>query len=181
MRSQRWFLGVLGAWTVFGAAGCTGQPGTAPAEPASGSAPGEEPAAGDTTCSPEAILHGIGTEDQVHQSEAPGADGMPDAVFTVRTCSPGTITAVTVRNTDGRFSVWDTEPGNGLWLLGVVPPGGKYVVNTRIGAVKLDVAAGQELTLYAADNGSIADGDTRYEVELTYADGRTERADVQVP
>ncbi len=84
-----------------------------------------------------------------------------------------------VRNTNGQHSVWDTIPNNGCSLLGVAKADRPDIlINRPDGSVGIDIQNPCTLILYLADNGSISGGRTKYEVIITFTDGRVARAPV---
>jgi hypothetical protein len=121
-------------------------------------------------------LKGFGSIDLVNTSETVGSDTNPDAVFKLRIRTLGTIQQIEVRNIGGMQSVWDTIPGNGAVLLGIADVDRPDVLlNASDGSVSISVDHSRTLLLYAADNSSVRDGKTRYQVEVTFVDGRSIR------
>ena len=113
--------------------------------------------------------------DIVGGNEILRGDNRMDWMFTIRLKVRGTVTGITVRNVDGQHSVWDTYPGNGFWLLGVMGYGNR-VLNKKNGSVNIPVNGEVDLYLLAADNhpanGTLSAGKTRYKVEIKMADGQ---------
>ncbi len=116
-----------------------------------------------------ATLFGITDTDAVGQTESFGPDGKADAYFRVTFNTVSAVNGVTIRNIDGTPSRWDTTPGNGYWPVAVVKDGN--LKNRSDGSVLFAVEGETTLDLLAADNGSVAQGDTRYEVLVTFNDG----------
>jgi len=113
-----------------------------------------------------------GQGDRVGRSERPVGDGRPDCVIRLDLYSiRGMITGIEIRNIDGQFSVWDTIPGNGLWLAGVTRLGKR--LNRKDGSIRWESMTAQTyLNIHIQDNGSIAKGQTSYKVIVTTEDGR---------
>lgn len=116
-----------------------------------------------------AVLYGISDTDAVSQTESFGPDGKADAHFRVNFNTVSAVNGVTIRNIDGTPSRWDTTPGNGYWPVAVIKDG--KVKNRTDGSVLFAVEGDTTLDLLAADNGSVAQGDTNYEVLVTFNDG----------
>lgn len=145
--------------------------------PSAGGAPGEAaPAYGAVFASDAEPV------DLVGPGEGPGGDGTPDARLAVSLREAGiTVVAMALRNVDGVFSVWDTVPGNGMWLLGVgivegQGPEARVVSRQGPDGSLLPLTLGSdevELRLCVHDNGAVAAGATRFELVLTLADGST--------
>jgi hypothetical protein len=99
------------------------------------------------------------------------ADGAPDAHFRIHIMAPGkTLTGLEIINTSGQYSVWDTIPGNGFWVMAVVQ--GEKLQNDASGGIKIVLPKEEEiLDLYVQDNGSIAGKGTNFKLTLMFADG----------
>jgi hypothetical protein len=109
--------------------------------------------------------------DFVGQNEVLAADGAADWAFPVTLIGSGTVIGISINNTNGSRSIWDTYPGNGLWLVAVRSSG--RILNNNDGSVRFDVGGTTELGLYVAENGSLAEGITNYIITITFLDGRT--------
>ena len=115
---------------------------------------------------------GFSSHDFVNLSENAGPDGQFDALFMLDIKTSGKITSIEIRNTDGVHSVWDTIPGNGAVLLGVADSEKPdSLLNKPDGSIAIDVHQAQRLFLYAADNSSLKDGKTRYQVTVRLSNG----------
>ncbi len=115
---------------------------------------------------------GFGSRDFVNMSEKAAPDGQFDAMFILDIKTSGKIISIELHNTGGVHSVWDTIPGNGHVLLGVADsekPGS--LLNKPDGSVAIDVHRAQRLFLYAADNSSLKDGKTKYQVTIRLNNG----------
>ncbi len=90
----------------------------------------------------------------------------------------GTLTEIEVRNlVEGRpTAAWDTIPGNGRWALGVVR--GRNTLNRNDGSIEIPLSGRSVLDLWMSDDGSIAEGKTRFEVILRFADGKRLRGTI---
>jgi len=112
------------------------------------------------------------SRDVVGRNEILRGDGVNDWMFAISLRAEGTIKSITIRNTDGEFSVWDTKPNNRYWLLGVTTYD-KRVLNKSDGSVYFNVSGRTDLYLLAADNGSsLKQGKTSYKVIIEFVDGR---------
>lgn len=109
--------------------------------------------------------------DYVEQSENLARDGVADWAFPIRLIGSGTVIGISINNTNGVRSIWDTYPGNGMWLTAVVVSG--RLMNNSDGSVRFDVNGTTDLDLYVAENGSLSDGNTNYIITVTFLDGRT--------
>lgn len=116
-----------------------------------------------------AVLYGTGERDVVGKSETIGGDGVNDAHFQVRLDTISVVEEIAIRNVDGTSSAWDTVPGNGIWAIAVYTGGN--LRNRHDGSVRFAVEGDTTLDLRVADNGSIARGDTNYEVIIRFNDG----------
>jgi hypothetical protein len=116
---------------------------------------------------------GFGPRDFVNMSENAGADGQFDATFILDIKTSGRIISIEIHNTDGVHSVWDTIPSNGHVLLGVADSEkSESLLNKPDGSVAIDVHPGQKLFLYAADNSTLNNGKTEYQVTMRLDNGR---------
>jgi len=116
--------------------------------------------------------------DLTGRSEALQGDGRPDERIRLELEGEGTLTEVEVRNlVEGRpTAAWDTIPGNGRWALGVVR--GRNTLNRNDGSVEIPLSGRSVLDLWMSDDGSIAEGKTRFEVILRFADGKRLRGTI---
>jgi hypothetical protein len=123
---------------------------------------------------------GFGNYDFVQLSEALSPDGQPDGVFEVEVRMSGEIIAIELRNLDGGQCIWDTIPGNGHVLLGVAEAGNpSSLLNRPDGSIRISVRKSMRFFLYAADNSSMKDGKTKYQVTIFFSDGRESTAIIQ--
>lgn len=115
---------------------------------------------------------GFGSRDFVDMSENAGPDGQFDATFVLDIKTSGKIISIEIHNTDGVHSVWDTIPANGHVLLGVADSEkSESLLNKPDGSVAIDIHRGQRLFLYAADNSTLKDGKTKYQVTIRLNNG----------
>lgn len=120
----------------------------------------------------KASLDGFASVDLVGGSESIAPDGQMDARISVRVDSGGTLTAIRVSNVNGQAAIWDTIPGNSIWVLGVADKEDpQKLLNGADGSVEIKVDRQREFLLYFADNGAVHDGKTDFAVTLTYANG----------
>ena len=120
----------------------------------------------------KAVLEGFSSVDLVGGGESIAPDGQNDALISLRLSPGGTVTTLTVHNVDGHPAVWDTIPGNSLWVLGVADKEKpKGLLNKPDGSVEIKADKLKEMLLYFADNGAVRDGKTRLSVTVAYADG----------
>ncbi len=116
--------------------------------------------------------------DLTGRSEALQGDGRPDERIRLELEGEGTLTEIEVRNlVEGRpTAAWDTIPGNGRWALGVVR--GRNTLNRNDGSIEIPLSGRSVLDLWMSDDGSIAEGKTRFEVILRFADGKRLRGTI---
>jgi hypothetical protein len=120
----------------------------------------------------KAVLEGFSSVDLVGGGKSIAPDGQNDALISLRLSPGGTVTTLTVHNVDGQPAVWDTNPGNALWVLGVADKEKpKELLNKPDGSVEIKTDKLKEMLLYFADNGAVRDGKTRLSVTVAYADG----------
>ncbi len=111
-------------------------------------------------------------QDLVGPGEILRGDGKKDWVFVMDLRGfQGNIIGITVRNINGQYSVWDTYPKNGMWLLGVKDPNGN-VLNRSDGTVSINATGLNQLILLVHDNGSLKGGKTNFKVVLEMGDGK---------
>ena len=115
------------------------------------------------------------SRDIVGQGEAIRGDGKPDIRARVELNGSGTLVEAEVRNlVEGNpTSVWDTVPNNGRSALGVSR--GRDLLNNSNGSIEIPVSGRTVLDFAMADNGTLTDGKTRFEVILRFADGKVLR------
>ncbi len=107
----------------------------------------------------------------VGRSETLQGGGGNDAAFEAIICAPDRkITSMEIRNLDGVYSIWDTLPGNGYWLCGIVVDG--KVVNRNDGSINYKLGTGEtRFEIYCEDNGSAKGGQTHYKLTIGFASG----------
>ncbi len=118
------------------------------------------------------------SSDYVSKSERPGRDGNVDWVFEFRIYGEGRVKNIVLTGKGSRDTVrWDTIPGNGFPLLGVLAPGKGGLLNRNNGTVRFDVPPHQNLQLFVADEGFLRRNlITSYEIVVTWDDGSQSRA-----
>jgi hypothetical protein len=120
-----------------------------------------------------ASLVGFWSTDFLSLSESAGADGSKDAVFRLTIHTLGRIESIEIGNINGMHSVWDTIPKNGTVLLGVADiKKPNFLLNKQDGSIDIGIHHEQSFLLYVADNGSIKEKKTCYQITVTYSDGR---------
>jgi len=81
-----------------------------------------------------------------------------------------TLTDIEIRNIDGRRALWDTIPGNGVWLVAVTQKG--RVLSRSNGDIMIRLKSSREVfDLFIEDNGSIRKGRARYKLTAFFSDG----------
>ena len=111
-----------------------------------------------------------GLVDFVSQGENFHGDGFPDSHIELEIPNPSSILWISVENTDGFPSRWDTIPGNKGWALAVVKNGIRQ--NRPDGSIHFStLQPDSHLDLYLQDNGSISAGLTHYRVSVGLSDG----------
>lgn len=120
-----------------------------------------------------AVLKGISNYDAVNPSKQITGDDKADGLFVLTVEARNkVITAIEIRNEDGVKSIWDTVPGSPNGAIGVALTSAPVrLLNRRNGTVRIPVQDRVTLNLYVADNGSIAEGKTKYRVSVTFEDG----------
>ncbi len=118
------------------------------------------------------------SSDYVSKSERPGRGGNKDWVFEFRIYGEGRVKNIELTGKGSRDTVrWDTIPGNGFPLLGVLAPGKGGLLNRNNGSVRFDVPPNQNLQLFVEDEGFLRRNlITSYEIVLTWNDGSQSRA-----
>jgi len=131
-----------------------------------------------------AIIGGVSHFDMLSTGEGFKEDGTLDLYFVadIMGAEGKTITNIEIRNTNGIFSVWDTKPNNGMWVVGVAKAGKpSYILNNGDGSVKIPVEKSREkLFMYVTDNGSIAGKSTNYKITVSFADGSKVEGEIQL-
>lgn len=121
----------------------------------------------------ECLWLGFSSFDLVNLSESPGGDGQKDAVFALDINTSGKITSIALSNINGMHSLWDTIPNNGNVLLGVADAANPQILlNKPDGSVEIEVEHPKRLLLYAADNSSIKEGRTTFQLTIRLADSQ---------
>lgn len=139
--------------------------------------PPQIPSPSGETITLEAISLGIGDRDLARRSEVIQPDGYRDAHLQVRLNTISVIKEIVIRNLNGASSAWDTVPGNGIWGICVIKDG--VMKNRSDGSVLFTVEGNTTLDLWFADNGSVAEGNTSYEVMVKLNDGTILRGTTQ--
>ncbi|BBB33473.1 hypothetical protein TTHT_2033 [Thermotomaculum hydrothermale] len=119
-----------------------------------------------------ARLLGLSKKDYGGNYERIKPDGKRDYVVKVeiKNCKLKKIKEIMIKNTSGKFSVWDTVPNNRYWALAVEKNG--RLVSKRDSSVNILLKTNNEtLYLYLPDNGSIKRGATHYKLFIFFADG----------
>ncbi|MFH1115629.1 MAG: hypothetical protein V1792_17105 [Pseudomonadota bacterium] len=151
-----------------------GQAWMAPVEAAAGAPPAtEEAGLGVAPVRMSAYLKGLSNFDAVSPGKQISGDDKADALFLLTVeAKDKVITGLDIRNVDGIKSNWDTVPGTASSAIGVASKSDPVkLLNDRDGSVKIPVKDRVDLNLYVADNGSVAEGKTKYRVAVTFADG----------
>ena len=82
------------------------------------------------------------------------------------------INAIEIKSTEGTQSAWDTLPSSSNSPVGVaLTSEPTRLLNHRDGSVNIPVKDSVELNLYVFDNGSIAEGKTKYKVTVSFDNG----------
>lgn len=114
----------------------------------------------------------LSTIDLVGRSETAGPDGKGDASVVIPIPAGGTVTGVTVATVSGQPAIWNTTPADLVWMVGVAAKETPQVLlNKPDGTINIAMDAPKDFVLYFADNGSVAAGNSKFEVTLAYADG----------
>ena len=89
-----------------------------------------------------------------------------------------TLTGLEIKNMKTRQSLWDTSPGNGIWLIALAKKG--RLLNNPDGEIGIYLRSGQEVfDLFVEDNGSILEGHTAYKLISSFSDGSKEEFTVR--
>jgi hypothetical protein len=129
-------------------------------------------ASGCSQSADKAVLEGFSSVDLVGGGKSIAPDGQNDALISLRLSPGGTVMTLTVHNVDGQPALWDTNPGNAHWVLGVADKEKpKELLNKPDSSVEIKLDKAKEMLLYFADNGAVRDGKTRFSVTVAYANG----------
>lgn len=101
-------------------------------------------------------LKGFG--DYAGRGETPRSDGSPEANLILTLNAPGrTLTGLTLRAVDNGQPIWDTVPGNRVWLVAVTDKGKR--LNNKDGSLALKLGPDhRRLDLWVQDNHTLARG-----------------------
>lgn len=123
-----------------------------------------------------AVLPDAGS-DRVGRGESMAPNGVPDAVFRFGVTAPGqTITSISVQNTSGPLSIWDTIP-NGHWV-GLAVVNGQ-IMNRGDTTVSIPLGAGETVIDFVVQQLENRVGRDGMRISIGFASGAT--ADVIVP
>jgi hypothetical protein len=101
------------------------------------------------------------------------SDANPDAhVRLALSGLEGTIESLAVKAPDGGGGVWDTIRGNGTWNIVVTRTRSGGILSNTDGTFNMAVTGDTELHLWLADNGNFGSAPQRFEVHVTFEDGR---------
>lgn len=110
--------------------------------------------------------------DYVSASNAFKRDNRVDAQFklTINSTAYKRINNIELRNTNGQYSVWDTNPKTGHWAMAVFR--GSQLMNGAGGTVSFTINPGYNyIYLHVQDNGSIRNRRTGFKAIITFSDG----------
>lgn len=113
-----------------------------------------------------------GTADVAGRKETVGKDGKPDWKVSLKLSGQGTIISLIVRGIDGAPGEWDTLPGNNK-PIAVVTDASGAILNTSTGSVSIPLSGTKELSLWLADDGSLARTSNKYRAIAVFSDGST--------
>jgi len=130
---------------------------------------GEQPA-GEGILS--AFIFPPGTTDIAGRGETVGKDGTPDWRVSLKISGQGTMISLIVRGIEGAPGEWDTLPGNRK-PIAVVSDSAGVVLNGANGSVSIPLSGAKDLSLWLADDGSLAKTANRYKVIAVFSDGNT--------
>ena len=119
-----------------------------------------------------------GPRDLTGRNENLQGDGRTDDRVRIELEGNGTLVEAEIRNlVEGTpTAVWDTIPGNGRPALAVVQ--GTKTLNKSGGSIEVPLSGRSVLDLWMTDYGPIADGKTRFELILRFADGKLLRGPI---
>ncbi len=101
------------------------------------------------------------------------SDANPDAHVRLKLSDlQGTIESLAIKAPDGEGGVWDTIRGNGTWNIVVTRTGSGGILSNTDGTFNMAVTGDTELHLWLADNGNFGSAPQRFEVYVTFEDGR---------
>ena len=126
-----------------------------------------------------AELIGLSNKDYGGKYEPIKPDGEKDYLMIVRLkCKFKRVVGISVNNINGRFSIWDTYPHNGMWSLAVVKDGS--LMSKEDSSINFLLKKDEEvLYLYLPDNGSIKDGKTDYKITVVFKDNASVSCNVK--
>lgn len=119
-----------------------------------------------------ALISPPGTTDLAGHGEMVGQNGAPDWKVSLKLSGQGTIISLIVRGVDGSPGEWDTLPGNNK-PIAVVTDAAGVILNTSTGTVSIPLNGTKDLSLWLADDGSLAKTSSKYRVIAVFSDGRT--------
>lgn len=125
-----------------------------------------------------ALLSPPGTEDLAGRGEAVGKDGTPDWKVSLKTSGHGTIINLIVRGMGGAPGEWDTLPGNNK-PIAVVTDAAGAILNNSTGKVSIPLNGTKALSLWLADDGSLAKTSNNYRVIAVFDDGSTFEREIE--
>lgn len=119
-----------------------------------------------------ATLLGVSRYDAVGPGKVIRSDNEADGLFQLTVqANKRRITAIQIRSVSGPEAVWDTVPGSPNPKIGVaLTSNPTRLLNSRNGAVLLNVNDRIQLNLYVADNGAIKSGEASFRITVTFAD-----------
>jgi hypothetical protein len=127
---------------------------------------------------PKGILTGaissygrLTTSDFVQKGSKLQGDGKNDWAFNIKLNGNCTVTKISVRNINGVYSIWDTDPKTHYWLSAISD--GHRILNNSDGSVNITVNGDLDLIIYVSDNGSIAGAKTDYKINVWYDSGKS--------
>ena len=109
------------------------------------------------------------SSDYVGSSEKLGKNKKADWLFDCEIHGEGRVEAI-VAEAVGTPGVWDTIPGNGNWVLGVVAPG-KGLLNRRDGSVSFNAPQYPKIQLFFEDDGTMRQGASNFKITVIWSDG----------
>lgn len=115
----------------------------------------------------------------VSPGEKPGPGGNADHGIELKLEGQGQVQAIQVKSVSGRFAAWDTLPANRRWLLGVLH--GEKLLNNEDGGISFRIRGKTDLILWLEDNGAIEDGNSTFQVTVTFSDGEEIKRNIALP
>ncbi|MDO9507780.1 MAG: hypothetical protein Q7I97_00315, partial [Thermovirgaceae bacterium] len=119
-----------------------------------------------------AFIFPPGTADLAGRGETVGKDGNPDWKVSLKVSGQGTIISLIVRGLDGAPGEWDTLSGNNK-PIAVVTDAAGAILNTSTGKINVPLNGTKDLSLWLADDGSLAKTSNKYRVIAVFNDGST--------